>query len=106
MSPLSDSRVDLEVMRSLNRTLAPLGEAISPIDVAAAADNGDGLALKLLGEAGEALGIAASWLVNLFDPRIVVGGGLGGARPESTTRRSSGVGLGGKSLSVEGLGRV
>jgi glucokinase len=38
------------------------------------------LALEVLADAGRALGIAASWLVNLFNPELVlIGGGLSDA---------------------------
>ena len=60
--------------------LAPLRDEITPLDVAAAAHAGDGLSLEILARAGETLGVAASWLVNLFDPKVlVIGGGLVGA---------------------------
>lgn len=41
-------------------------------DVARAATDGDPLALEVLASAGRELGIAASWLVNLFDPAVLV----------------------------------
>lgn len=45
--------------------------------IAEAAAAGDTLARELLAEAGTQLGIAASWLVNLLNPEmLVVGGGL------------------------------
>jgi glucokinase-like ROK family protein len=60
--------------------LAALGDDVTPYDVTAAANAGDGLALEILREAGRALGIAASWLVNLFNPAVlVIGGGFTGA---------------------------
>jgi len=60
--------------------LAPLADEITSLDVAAAAHAGDELSLEILATAGETLGIAASWLVNLFDPKVlVIGGGLVGA---------------------------
>ncbi len=60
--------------------LARLGEDITAIDVAAAAQAGDAVAIEILAHAGEALGIAASWLINLLNPEVlVIGGGLVGA---------------------------
>lgn len=48
--------------------------------VALAAAAGDEKAAAVVANAGEALGIAASWLINLFNPEVlVVGGGLVGA---------------------------
>jgi glucokinase-like ROK family protein len=44
-------------------------------DVAAAAADGDKLALEVLADAGRALGVAASWLVNIFNPQLVLLGG-------------------------------
>ncbi len=62
--------------------MAALGDEITALDVYAAAESGDTLAQALLGEAGRTLGIAASWLVNLANPDILVlGGGLVGAGP-------------------------
>lgn len=53
---------------------------LTSIDVAAAAAEGDALAIELLADAGRALGIAASWLVNLFNPALlIIGGGLADA---------------------------
>jgi glucokinase-like ROK family protein len=50
---------------------------LTSVDVAAAAAEGDALATELLADAGRTLGIAASWLVNLFNPELViVTGGL------------------------------
>ncbi|HET7572639.1 MAG TPA: ROK family protein [Gaiellaceae bacterium] len=50
---------------------------LTSIDVAAAAAAGDALALEVLRDAGRALGIAASWLVNIVNPELVlIGGGL------------------------------
>lgn len=52
-------------------------KAVTPADVAAAAEQGDDLALEVLADAGSELGLAASWLINLFNPSVViVGGGL------------------------------
>lgn len=62
-------------------SLASIDEGIiTPEIVSAAADLGDGLALEVLADAGRALGTAASWLINLFNPQVlVIGGGLVGA---------------------------
>ena len=50
---------------------------LTSVDVAAAATDGDELSIELLADAGHALGIAASWLVNLFNPALlIVAGGL------------------------------
>jgi N-acetylglucosamine repressor len=60
--------------------MAALGDGVTSLDVYAAAEAGDTLAQALLGEAGRTLGIAASWLVGLVNPDVlVVGGGLVGA---------------------------
>ncbi len=62
--------------------MTPLGDEITSLDVYAAAESGDTLAQALLGEAGRTLGIAASWVVNLVNPDVLVlGGGLIGAGP-------------------------
>lgn len=62
-------------------SLASIGdEALTAERVSAAADQGDELALEVLADAGRALGTAASWLINLFNPQVlVIGGGLAGA---------------------------
>jgi len=53
---------------------------LSSRDVADAAAEGDELALEILEEAGRTLGLAASWLINLFNPEVlVVGGDVAGA---------------------------
>jgi glucokinase len=55
-------------------------EAITPETVLAAAQDGDDVAIKILGDAGHTLGRALVGVVNLLNPRqIVVGGGLGEA---------------------------
>jgi predicted NBD/HSP70 family sugar kinase len=52
----------------------------SAVEVSRAADAGDPVALQILGDAGAMLGIAASWLINLFDPEVLlVGGGVASA---------------------------
>jgi glucokinase-like ROK family protein len=46
-------------------------------DVAAAARAGDALATRVIGDVGAYLGLAASWLINAYNPAVVVlGGGL------------------------------
>lgn len=53
---------------------------LTALQVGEAAAEGDELALELLDEAGRALGLAASWLVNVFNPEVlIVGGGVAGA---------------------------
>ncbi len=53
------------------------GNGIGAEDVAEAAAKGDRLALDVLENAGRELGIAASWLINLFNPAVlIIGGGL------------------------------
>jgi glucokinase-like ROK family protein len=53
---------------------------LSSLDVASAAADGDKLAIEVLADAGHALGIAASWLVNIFNPELVLlGGGVADA---------------------------
>jgi predicted NBD/HSP70 family sugar kinase len=52
-------------------------QPLSSVDVAAAAAAGDEVATEVLCDAGRALGIASSWLVNIFNPRLlIVAGGL------------------------------
>ena len=47
-------------------------------DVMRAADQGDAIAIEIVETAGEALGVAVGFLVNILDPEVVVvGGGLG-----------------------------
>ena len=51
-------------------------------DVAMAAAEGDELAIEVLSDAGQVIGLAASWLVNVFNPEVLlVGGGVAGAGP-------------------------
>lgn len=55
-------------------------ESLTAADVGHAASQGDELALELLAGAGQVLGIAASWLINLFNPQVLlVGGGVASA---------------------------
>lgn len=50
---------------------------LSAKDVAEAANDGDELALEVLAAVGHTLGVAASWMINLFNPQVLlVGGGL------------------------------
>lgn len=57
--------------------LASLGDGVTGLDVYAAADAGDPVAMELLADAGRTLGIGASWMVNVINPDVlVVGGGL------------------------------
>lgn len=45
--------------------------------VSAAARDGDAVAVRVINEVGEYLGLAASWLINAYNPAVVVvGGGL------------------------------
>ena len=60
----------LEPASALHGILLP-----SAADVARAARAGDALALSLLEQAGEALGIAIGTLINLFNPELIVLGG-------------------------------
>jgi glucokinase len=49
-------------------------------EVLAAAEAGDANATAVIGSAGQALGAALGWMVNVLDPEvIIVGGGLGSA---------------------------
>jgi glucokinase-like ROK family protein len=59
-------------------SLAKVPEAdITPEKIAEAANQGDALATELLADAGRQLGTAASWLINLMNPEVlVVAGGL------------------------------
>lgn len=69
----------LETVASASAIVRSAG-GLSPEEVAAAAHAGDATAVRVLTEAGQALGTAASWLINLFNPEVlVVGGGLAGA---------------------------
>jgi glucokinase-like ROK family protein len=57
--------------------LSSLGDAVTGLDVYAAADAGDPVAIELMADAGRTLGIGASWMVNVINPNVlVVGGGL------------------------------
>ena len=53
---------------------------LTAADVGHAASQGDELALEILAGAGDVLGLAASWLINLFNPQVLlVGGGVASA---------------------------
>ena len=69
----------LETIASADAVAEAAG-ASTAAEVAEAAATGDRNALTALGGAGDALGAAAAWLVNLFDPAcLVLAGGLAGA---------------------------
>lgn len=58
----------------------PRGGELRAEDVAEAAAQGDKRAIEIFLKAGSAIGIATSWMINLFNPEVVVvGGGLVGA---------------------------
>lgn len=66
--------------RTSSITPSGRGKTITAEDVGTAAQGGDALALEILGRAGREIGTAASWLINLFNPEVlVVVGGLVGA---------------------------
>jgi glucokinase len=53
------------------------GRKFEPTDVAAAARDGDPVAAEAVAEVGRNLGLAASWVVNAYNPAVLVfGGGL------------------------------
>ena len=61
-------------------TLSPMADELRPEDVADAAAQGDELALEVLARSGREVGVAASWLINLFNPQLLlIGGGVAGA---------------------------
>ncbi len=71
------------IVRAVRRELARgaisvLTDAVADAtDVAAAARSGDRLAQRVIAEAGRYLGLAASWIINAYNPAmVVVGGGL------------------------------
>jgi glucokinase-like ROK family protein len=62
---------------SAGGTSALAGTDFEARDVAVAARNGDALAAAAIAEVGGYLGLAASWLINAYNPAVVVvGGGL------------------------------
>lgn len=76
----SVARAAKQAIKAGRRTVLAGKRQLTSVDVAAAAAAGDALALEVLADAGRALGIAASWLVNLFNPELVlIGGGLSDA---------------------------
>ncbi len=82
-SASSVARAARDAVRTGSPTrMAALGDGVTSLDVYAAAEAGDTLGQALLGEAGRTLGIAASWLVNIVNPDVLVlAGGLVGAGP-------------------------
>ncbi|MFF5226894.1 ROK family protein [Dactylosporangium sp. NPDC000521] len=65
-----------ELKDGATSSLADL-ETFDARDVAAAARAGDALAASVIAEVGAHLGLAASWLINAYNPAVVVvGGGL------------------------------
>ena len=61
-------------------TLTSKGNRITAEDVSDAASEGDALAIEILATAGQAMGVAVSWLINILNPeRVVVGGGMASA---------------------------
>jgi N-acetylglucosamine repressor len=69
------------VARAASEWLEPTdGEELTAVDVADAARSGDERAIEVFRSAGAALGTATAWLINLFNPQVVVvGGGMVGA---------------------------
>ncbi|MBW3560960.1 MAG: ROK family protein [Actinobacteria bacterium] len=66
----------LEAGRDSKLGASPASD-LSAKDVADAAADGDELAIEILADAGRRLGLAASWLINLFNPEVLlVGGGV------------------------------
>lgn len=67
------------VAEGRSEALARYGAAPTTYDVAEAAAEGDPVAAELIEAVGRHLGLAASWLINLVDPAVlIVGGGLAG----------------------------
>lgn len=52
--------------------LAQHAGRLTVADIAAAAEQGDAVAVQLLSEAGELLGLAATWLLNITNPTVLV----------------------------------
>jgi len=76
----SVARAAKQAIKAGRKTSLKGKRQLTSVEVAAAAAEGDALALEVLADAGSALGIAASWMVNLFNPELVlIGGGLSGA---------------------------
>lgn len=78
----SIARAAVEAIQAGQKTsLADLDpDELTSVDVSAAAAEGDEVALGILEDAGRMLGVAASWLINLFNPDVLlVGGGVANA---------------------------
>ena len=66
-----------DLVRTGRKTILKPGPSLTAETVARAAADGDQVAIDIISFAGEAIGVMASWLVNLFNPEvIVVSGGL------------------------------
>lgn len=66
-----------DLVKEGRTTSLKVGPSLTAEAVAAAAAEGDEVAGLVMAFTGEALGVLASWLVNLFNPQVVVvGGGL------------------------------
>lgn len=66
------------LVRRYNQALLPSGSAERGEDILNAAQAGDPVAVDVVRTAGEMLGSAVGWLVNVLDPEaVIVGGGLG-----------------------------
>jgi len=71
------SRAAQVALASGAQTVLSNAESLEPEHIAAAAAGGDVVARDLVANVARHLGIGASWLVNLFNPElVVVGGGL------------------------------
>ncbi len=61
----------------LQKRVLERGDALTPLDIAGAAQEGDACAAEILQVAGRRLGQAVSSLVNILDPdRVIIGGGV------------------------------
>lgn len=71
-----------ELARGKESTLSARGPAVTAVDVVAAAQAGDAMALDIVARAADALGAGAVNIVNIFNPEvIVIGGGVAHAGP-------------------------
>ncbi len=70
----ADLKKDESVQTVLRERLASSGGNVTFRDVAEAAEAGDGFAIKNLEEAGAYLGVKVAFLINLFNPEVVVVG--------------------------------
>lgn len=73
------ARAAAAAVRSGRRSTLAVGgrRELTAEEVAAAAADGDRVALDALADAGRTLGLAASWLINVFNPEVLlVGGGM------------------------------